>query len=195
MDPSGLLCPATLEPIVLRDGAHSTVRPITPASKPLIAAAMARLSPESIRRRFFAPRRELSERELDRLTALDGWNRYALGACARAAPTGRSRASASRGLSRIAGRRRRRGTRDHRRRRLPGPRRRQGARRAARRTPQSLRGIRDAARDRAPGQRGDHRTAAAATRRGHAGGATTISLMAVIPLPAEPVADAAGTSR
>jgi RimJ/RimL family protein N-acetyltransferase len=68
--------------IVLADGRHVTVRPITPASKPLIAAAMTRLSPESIRRRFFAPRRELSEQDLHRLTAMDGWNQYALGACA-----------------------------------------------------------------------------------------------------------------
>jgi RimJ/RimL family protein N-acetyltransferase len=70
--------------IVLPGGSHLEVRPITPASKPLIAAAMARLSPESIRRRFFAPRRELSELELHRLTALDGWNQYALGVCDRA---------------------------------------------------------------------------------------------------------------
>jgi RimJ/RimL family protein N-acetyltransferase len=48
----------------------------------VIAAAVARLSPESLRRRFHAPRRELSELELDRLTALDGWNRHALGVCA-----------------------------------------------------------------------------------------------------------------
>lgn len=85
MSPSVLSLPATLEPILLRDGAALTVRPITPASKPVIAAAMRRLSPESIRRRFFAPRRELSELDLHRLTALDGWNQYALGACTRAA--------------------------------------------------------------------------------------------------------------
>lgn len=69
--------------IILGDGQELSVRPITPASKPVIAAAMTRLSPESIRRRFFAPRRELSEAELQRLTALDGWNQYALGACIR----------------------------------------------------------------------------------------------------------------
>ena len=69
----------------LADGRRFTVRPITPASKPLIAAAMTRLSPESIRRRFFAPRRELSDSDLHRLTAMDGWNQYALGACTRGA--------------------------------------------------------------------------------------------------------------
>jgi hypothetical protein len=76
--------PVVAESIVLADGRHVAVRPVTPASKPLIAAAMTRLSPQSIRRRFFAPRRELSELELHRLTAMDGWNQFALGACTRA---------------------------------------------------------------------------------------------------------------
>jgi len=40
----------------IRDGRTVFVWPITPASKPLIAAAMACLSPETSRRRFFAPR-------------------------------------------------------------------------------------------------------------------------------------------
>ena len=80
-----LSLPAAPEAIALADGRQLTVRPLTPASKPLIAAAMTRLSPESIRRRFFAPRRELSELELHRLTAMDGWNQYARGACARGA--------------------------------------------------------------------------------------------------------------
>lgn len=67
--------------LLLADGRRLAVRPIGPASKPLIAAAFARLSPESIRRRFHAAKRELSEVELHRMTALDGWNQYALGAC------------------------------------------------------------------------------------------------------------------
>ena len=53
--------PGVRDSIALLDGRVLAVRPITPASKPLIAAAMTRLSPESIRRRFFAPRRELTE--------------------------------------------------------------------------------------------------------------------------------------
>jgi RimJ/RimL family protein N-acetyltransferase len=77
--------PGVRDSIALLDGRVLAVRPITPASKPLIAAAMTRLSPESIRRRFFAPRRELTELELHRLTAMDGWNQYALGVCARGA--------------------------------------------------------------------------------------------------------------
>jgi RimJ/RimL family protein N-acetyltransferase len=75
--------PAIAQSLVLADERPLTFRPITPASKPLIVAAMTRLSPESIRRRFFGPRRALSELELHRLTALDGWNHYAIGACAR----------------------------------------------------------------------------------------------------------------
>src|SRR5206468_9187040 len=75
--------PAINESIVLADGSRLVVRAITPASKPVIAAAMTRLSPQSIRRRFFAPRRELSELEPQRLTAMDGWNQYALGVCTR----------------------------------------------------------------------------------------------------------------
>ena len=68
-------------PFVLADGRPVAFVPITPMSKPVIAAAMAHLSPETIRRRFHAARRELSERDLDRLTRLDGWNQYAIGAC------------------------------------------------------------------------------------------------------------------
>src|SRR4029453_15158783 len=48
-------------------------------ASPLVAAAVGGLAPEASRRRFFAPRRELSELEIHRLTALDGWNQYALG--------------------------------------------------------------------------------------------------------------------
>jgi RimJ/RimL family protein N-acetyltransferase len=83
--PTEMLNPSAEDSIALADGRALAVRPITPASKPLIAAAMTRLSPESIRRRFFAPRRELTELELHRLTAMDGWNQYALGVCARGA--------------------------------------------------------------------------------------------------------------
>ena len=45
--------PGAKDTIALPDGRVLAVRPVTPASKPLIAAAMTRLSPESIRRRFF----------------------------------------------------------------------------------------------------------------------------------------------
>ncbi len=67
---------------VLADGRAVLLRAVTPASKPLIAAALLRLSPESSRRRFFTPRFRLSDAELDRLTDLDGNDRYAIGAIA-----------------------------------------------------------------------------------------------------------------
>ena len=79
------IVPVDGESLLLRDGRYSRLRAITPASKPLLAAAIRRMSPESLRRRFFSPRRELSEIELERLTAMDGWNRYALGLCTTAA--------------------------------------------------------------------------------------------------------------
>lgn len=67
----------------LADGYRAIVQRITPASKPLIAAAMPRLSAQSSRRRFFTPRVRLSERELDALTAVDGYKHYAFGICGR----------------------------------------------------------------------------------------------------------------
>ena len=71
-----------VERIVLGDGREVTLAPLTPAAKPLIAKGIERVSPESSRRRFFTVRRHFSERELDEMTTLDGWNRYAIGATA-----------------------------------------------------------------------------------------------------------------
>ncbi len=71
------------EPVVLRDGRMVTVSPITPAAKPLIVSAMANLSEQTSRRRFFTARYRLSEAELERMTALDGISAFALGAVAR----------------------------------------------------------------------------------------------------------------
>ena len=71
------------EPVVLRDGRTVTLSPITPASKPLIVAAMATLSEQTSRRRFFTARYRLSDAELERMTALDGISAFALGAVAR----------------------------------------------------------------------------------------------------------------
>ena len=70
------------EQVLLADGRVVTLSAITPAAKPLIAKAIERVSPESSRRRFFTVRRRFSERELDEMTALDGWQRYAIGASA-----------------------------------------------------------------------------------------------------------------
>jgi GNAT superfamily N-acetyltransferase len=71
------------ERIVLDDGRTVTILPIGPDAKPLIAKAIERVSPESSRRRFFTVRRRFSERELDDMTRLDGWDRYAIGAVGR----------------------------------------------------------------------------------------------------------------
>ncbi len=67
----------------LRDGRPLAIQPITPAARSLIEKAMARVSPESSRRRFFTPRFRFSERELDAMTVLDGHDRFALGAAIR----------------------------------------------------------------------------------------------------------------
>lgn len=71
---------ADRESVALDDGRVVTIEPVTPDAKPLIARAIERVSPESSRRRFFTVRRRFSERELDDMTRLDGWHRYALGA-------------------------------------------------------------------------------------------------------------------
>jgi GNAT superfamily N-acetyltransferase len=68
------------EKVLLADGRVVTLAPLTPAAKPLIAKAIERVSPESSRRRFFTVRRRFSERELEDMTALDGFNRFAIGA-------------------------------------------------------------------------------------------------------------------
>lgn len=87
MDVALAMLSAAIEPVTLRDGREVALRPVTPAAKPLIAAALARLSPESNRRRFFTLRFHLSDAELERMTHLDGINRYAIGATA-ATPDG-----------------------------------------------------------------------------------------------------------
>jgi len=69
------------EPWLLPNGYLASFRPMSPASKPLIAGAMRRLSPESSRRRFLTPRFQLSERELAHLTAVDGVRHVAYGVC------------------------------------------------------------------------------------------------------------------
>lgn len=70
------------DPIVL-NGVTITFAPLTSASKPFLQEAMGKLSDETSRRRFFTVRHQLSEQELVSLTTLDGWDRVAIGACAR----------------------------------------------------------------------------------------------------------------
>ena len=77
--------PAEPPGLALANGYRFRLQPITPASKPLIARAITRLSPESSRRRFLTPRFRLSDRELEALTAVDGIHHYAFGVCGRGA--------------------------------------------------------------------------------------------------------------
>lgn len=78
------LRPAAAAP-TLADGRPLRIQPVTPAARPLIVRGLARISPETSRRRFFTVRRQFSDAELDALTDLDGENRFALGATVRAA--------------------------------------------------------------------------------------------------------------
>lgn len=64
--------------VVLKDGTVTHVRPIAPADADGIRAFHSRQSPESIYLRFFAPVRELSERDIHRFTHVDHHDRVAL---------------------------------------------------------------------------------------------------------------------
>jgi RimJ/RimL family protein N-acetyltransferase len=67
-----------MEPLLLRDGTRLHVRPIRPSDREALAHEFERLSPESRRRRFLAPKPELSEAELRRLTEIDHRSHEAL---------------------------------------------------------------------------------------------------------------------
>ena len=64
--------------VVLRDGSVAHIRPITPDDADGIRAFHSRQSEESIYLRFFAPLRELSERDVHRFTHVDHHDRVAL---------------------------------------------------------------------------------------------------------------------
>ncbi|PID96229.1 MAG: multidrug ABC transporter permease [Actinomycetales bacterium] len=64
--------------VVLRDGTVAHVRPITPADGPGVREFHAGQSDESIYLRFFAPVRELSDRDIERFTVIDYQERVAL---------------------------------------------------------------------------------------------------------------------
>jgi RimJ/RimL family protein N-acetyltransferase len=55
----------------LKDGTEVTVRAIRPDDGPAILEAFRELDAESIYRRFFSPKKELSDAELKQLTAVD----------------------------------------------------------------------------------------------------------------------------
>jgi len=71
--------PATAAHLLcLRDDARLTARPIRPDDKDALVAFFARLSPESRRRRFLAPKPRLTARDLVLLTEVDGRAHVAL---------------------------------------------------------------------------------------------------------------------
>ncbi|HEX3765137.1 MAG TPA: GNAT family N-acetyltransferase [Kofleriaceae bacterium] len=74
----------TIAPVdaILRDGASIEIRPVTLDDRPHIASLFARMSPGSVRHRFFAVKRELSDAELSFLIG-DGTSHVALAATVR----------------------------------------------------------------------------------------------------------------
>ena len=64
--------------VVLGSGDTAFIRPLTPADRPALAAFHRRQSSESIYRRYFSPKPELSEKELDHFTSVDMVDRAAL---------------------------------------------------------------------------------------------------------------------
>ena len=68
----------TVEEVELAGGGRVVIRPIEPEDRDELAAGFERLSPESRYRRFFGPMKELSPRDLDRLTRVDHHDHEAL---------------------------------------------------------------------------------------------------------------------
>jgi GNAT superfamily N-acetyltransferase len=64
--------------IDLRDGSRIAIRPVRPGDRDGLAEGFARVGPESRYRRFFAPKPELTPRDLDYLTQIDHHDHEAL---------------------------------------------------------------------------------------------------------------------
>ena len=60
-------------------GKFLRVGSVLPHNKKQISEGLRDMSPESIRNRFLGSKRDFSEKELEYLTTLDGWNHYAIG--------------------------------------------------------------------------------------------------------------------
>ena len=76
MKPNDLANYARTEP--LRDGRPVTIRAIRPDDRGSMVEALDRVSPQSLYRRLFSGRREFSDEEIRRLTAVDFFNVVAL---------------------------------------------------------------------------------------------------------------------
>jgi acetyltransferase len=74
----------------LPDGLRIAVRPIRPEDKPLLAEGLRRQSPETIQRRFMAPKARFTSSELRYLTEVDGCDHVALLAFEAGAPQDRA---------------------------------------------------------------------------------------------------------
>ncbi len=61
----------------LSDGTQMVIRPITPEDKAELSAALARLSDETVHKRFLSPKRRFSAAELRYLTEVDGHHHVA----------------------------------------------------------------------------------------------------------------------
>jgi acetyltransferase len=72
------MSPTAAHLLCLRDGERLTARPIRADDKDALLAFFARLSPESRRRRFLAPKPSLTSRDLVFLTEVDGREHVAL---------------------------------------------------------------------------------------------------------------------
>jgi RimJ/RimL family protein N-acetyltransferase len=70
----------------LTDGTGVLLRPIQPSDKRLLSDGLTRLSKETVRRRFLAPRSHFSEAELRYLTEIDGSDHFAVVALLAEAP-------------------------------------------------------------------------------------------------------------
>jgi GNAT superfamily N-acetyltransferase len=74
----GMTVDPTPDEVLLRDGTRLLVRPIGPADASALVALHARLSADTIYRRYFGARPHLSPADVDRFTRVDGRTRFAL---------------------------------------------------------------------------------------------------------------------
>jgi hypothetical protein len=74
----GMTVDPTPDEVLLRDGTRLLIRPIGPADASALVALHARLSADTIYRRYFGARPHLSPADVDRFTRVDGRTRFAL---------------------------------------------------------------------------------------------------------------------